>query len=88
MAKDVRRGDALAALGSYHRYLLGPLVMLYRVRHAPARHDFGTRYTGDDLPPEVQQTLVELSFVRDLDDLEAKAPRAEALLRDLLDELQ
>ena len=87
MAKEVRRGDALAALASYHRYVLAPLVELYRVRHAPARHDFGTRYTRDDLPPEVQETLVELSFVRDLDDLAAKASRAEALLRDLLDEL-
>ena len=87
VAKEVRRGDALAALASYQRYVLAPLVELYRVRHAPARHDFGTRYTRDDLPPEVQQTLVELSFVRDLDDLAAKAPRAERLLRDLLEEL-
>jgi predicted nucleotidyltransferase len=80
-------GAVEAALASYHRYVLAPLAELYRVRHAPARHDFGTRYTGDDLPPGVQQTLVELSFVRDLDDLAAKAPRAERLLRDLLDEL-
>jgi hypothetical protein len=86
-AKEVRRGDALAALGSYHRYLLAPLVMLYRVRHTPARHDFGSRYTRDDLPPEVQETLAELSFVADLDDLAAKLPRAERLLRELLDEL-
>ena len=86
-AKEVRRGDALAALGSYHRYLLAPLVTLYRVRHTPARHDFGSRYTRDDLPSEVQETLAELSFVADLDDLAAKLPRAERLLRDLLDEL-
>ncbi|HEX7149540.1 MAG TPA: hypothetical protein VF512_18675 [Actinomycetota bacterium] len=86
-AKEVRRGDALAALGSYHRYLLAPLVTLYRVRHTPARHDFGSRYTRDDLPPEVQETLAELSFVADLDDLAAKLPRAERLLRELLDEL-
>ncbi len=86
-AKEVRRGDALAALGSYHRYLLAPLVMLYRVRHTPARHDFGSRYTRDDLPPEAQETLAELSFVADLDDLAAKLPRAERLLRELLDEL-
>jgi hypothetical protein len=86
-AKEVRRGDALAALGSYHRYLLAPLVILYRVRHTPARHDFGSRYTRDDLPPEVQETLTELSFVADLDDLAAKLPRAERLLRELLDEL-
>jgi hypothetical protein len=87
VAKELRRGDALAVLDSYQRYLLRPLVELYRVRHAPARHDFGTRYTCDDLPPEVQATLVELSFVADLDDLAAKLPRAERLLRDLLEEL-
>ena len=86
-AKEVGRGDALAALGSYHRYLLAPLVTLYRIRHTPARHDFGSRYTRDDLPPEVQETLAELSFVADLDDLAAKLPRAERLLRELLDEL-
>jgi hypothetical protein len=87
VAKDVHRGDALAALDSYHRYVLAPLVELYRVRHAPARHDFGARYTRDDLPAEVQERLVELSFVAGLDDLAAKLPRAERLLRDLLDEL-
>jgi hypothetical protein len=35
----------------------------------------------------VQKTLVELSFVAGLDDLAAKLPRAERLLRELLDEL-
>jgi hypothetical protein len=87
VAKEVRRGDALAALGSYQRHVVAPLVMLYRVRHAPARHDFGSRYTRDDLPAEVQETLAELSFVAGLDDLAAKLPRAERLLRELLDEL-
>ena len=67
--------------------MLRPLVLLYRVRHIPARHDFGTRYTRDDLPAEVQATLAELSFVAGLDDLAAKLPRAERLLRDLLEEL-
>jgi predicted nucleotidyltransferase len=87
VAKEVRRGDALAALGAWQRYVLAPLVTCYRIRHAPARHDFGTRYTGADLPPEVQETLRRLSFVRDLDDLAAKLPTGERLLRELLDEL-
>jgi len=87
VAKEVRRGDALAALGSYQRHVVAPLVMLYRVRHTPARHDFGSRYTRDDLPAEVQETLAELSFVADLDDLAGKLPRAERRLRELLDEL-
>jgi hypothetical protein len=87
VAKEVRRSDALAALGLWQRHVLAPLVTLYRVREAPARHDFGTRYTRHDLPAEVQETLVELSFVTGLDDIAAKLPRAERLLRDLLEEL-
>jgi hypothetical protein len=35
VAKEVRRGDALAALGLWHRHVLAPLVTLYRVRHTP-----------------------------------------------------
>ena len=87
VAKEVRRGDALAALGSWHRYVLAPLVTCYRIRHAPARHDFATRYTADDLPAEVQQTLRELSFVADPDDLAAKLPTGERLLGQLVAEL-
>ncbi|MFL6188066.1 MAG: hypothetical protein ACJ745_25350 [Actinomycetes bacterium] len=85
MAKEVRRGDALAALGLWHRHVLAPLVTLYRVRHTPARHDFGTRYTRHDLPAEVQETLAELAFVTGLDDIAAKLPAAERLLGELLD---
>ena len=87
VAKEVRRGDALAALGLWHRHVLAPLVTLYRVRHTPARHDFGTRYTRHDLPAEVQATLAELAFVTGLDDIAAKLPAAERLLGELLDEL-
>jgi hypothetical protein len=83
VAKELRRGDALAALSAYHSYVLRPLVTLYRVRHTPARHQFGVRYTRDDLPADVQATLRELSFVADLEDLAAKLPRARRLLGEL-----
>lgn len=76
MAKEVRRGDALAALGLWHRHVLAPLVTL-----------FGTRYTRHDLPAQVQETLAELAFVTGLDDIAAKLPAAERLLGELLDEL-
>ena len=78
------KGDALAALGLWHRHVLAPLVTLYRVRHTPARHDFGTRYTRHDLPAEVQETLAELAFVTGLDDIAAKLPASERLLGELL----
>lgn len=57
------------------------------VRHTPARHDFGTRYTRHDLPAQVQETLAELAFVTGLDDIAAKLPTAERLPGELLDEL-
>ena len=86
MAKEVRRGDALAALGLWHRHVLAPWSP-YRVRHTPARHDFGTRYTRHDLPAQVQETLAELAFVTGLDDIAAKLPAAKRLLGELLEEL-
>ncbi len=87
VAKELRRGDALAALTTYHSYVLQPLVALYRIRHDPARHDFGARYTRHDLPDDVQATLQDLFFVADPDDLAAKLPRAQRLLRELADAL-
>ena len=87
VAKEVRAATPWPPSGSGTAACWPPLVTLYRVRHAPARHDFGARYAGDDLPAEVRDTLVELSFVAGLDDLAAKLPRAERLLRDLLDQL-
>jgi hypothetical protein len=86
VAKDLRRGDALAALTSYHSYVLRPLVTLYRVRQ-PGQARLRHRYPGRDLPADVAATLRELFFVADLDDLAAKLPRAERLLRELLDSL-
>jgi hypothetical protein len=87
VTKELHRGDGLAALAAYQRHVLDPLVVLYRIRHSPARHDFGLRYTRDDLPPEVQRELAELAFVASLEDLAAKVPRAQRRLLELLGEL-
>ena len=32
------------------RFAVEPLVRLLRIRHCPARHDFGLRYLRTDLP--------------------------------------
>ena len=71
-------GRRLAALGLWQRHGASPLVTLYRVRHTPARHDFGTRYTRDDLPAQVQETLAELAFVTGLDDIAASCRQPAA----------
>jgi hypothetical protein len=49
--KELERGCLLDALGYYHSYTLRPLVELLRIRHDPARYNFGLRYLYYDLPP-------------------------------------
>jgi hypothetical protein len=44
--------DQLAEAVVFHlQFAVNPLVRLLRIVHCPARHDFGLRYLGTDLPP-------------------------------------
>lgn len=79
--KEARRGRPLDARWAYQAFLIAPLVEALRMRYCPERFHFGERYTDRDLPPAPLRRLVELAYVRDLDDLIAKAPLARAWLR-------
>lgn len=68
--KELARGDLPAAVGFYHRLLLGSLVELLRIRLCPDRFDFGVRYLGRDLPPEVLQRLEPLLLPGSAEQLE------------------
>jgi predicted nucleotidyltransferase len=48
--RAIARGDATEAAAFHLSYGVGALVRLLRVKHCPARHDFGLRYLGTDLP--------------------------------------
>ncbi len=85
--KAILRGQHVEALAAFWGYTLKPLAEILRMRHCPARWDFGMRYLDRDLPPAAYEQVRDLAFVRDLDDLQAKHARAtawgEALLREL-----
>jgi hypothetical protein len=48
--RAIARGDLAEATWFHMRFALEPLVTLLRIRHCPARHDFGLRYLRTDLP--------------------------------------
>jgi hypothetical protein len=48
--RALARGDEVEAVAFHLGYGINPLVRLLRIKHCPARHDFGLRYLGTDLP--------------------------------------
>jgi hypothetical protein len=73
-------------LAFYTRFALEPTVRLVRIRHTPARHDFGLRYLDADLPAPVAgrvEALLPLGTV----DLAALADDCFAWQDELLEEL-
>ena len=85
--KAVLRGQPVEAQAFFSSYTLKPLAALIRMRHCPARWDFGMRYLDRDLPPAVYDNFKDLVFVRDLDDLAGKLDKAQAWGVALLQEL-
>jgi hypothetical protein len=84
--KELERGCLLDALGYYHSYTLRPLVELLRVRHDPARYNFGLRYLYYDLPPGEASRLEALYLVGSGDDLRARHAEAGRWFRELVEQ--
>jgi hypothetical protein len=84
ITKELDRGNVIEALDIYRALIVGPLVEVLRIKHLPARHEFGTRYIHYDLPRETSERLAELFYVAGPDDLTAKWERGETWLRDEL----
>jgi hypothetical protein len=68
----------------HQSYGVGALVRLLRIRHCPARHDFGLRYLRTDLPPGYAERVTALL---EGDDLQARADATFAWQDALLVEL-
>jgi predicted nucleotidyltransferase len=66
--RAIARGDAVEAAAFHFSYGVTPLVRLLRVRHSPARHDFGLRYLRTDLPPGYAERVAALLEGDDLAD--------------------
>jgi predicted nucleotidyltransferase len=58
--RAIARGDTVEAVAMHQSYGVGPLVRLLRIQHCPARHDFGLRYLGTDLPAGYAERVAAL----------------------------
>jgi hypothetical protein len=86
--KAILRGKHAEAMSAFWAYTLTPLTELLRMRYCPVRWDFGMRYLDRDLPSHAYEKITDLTFVRDLTDLETKLPMATAWGAALLKELE
>jgi hypothetical protein len=58
--RAIARGQLAEATLFHLSYGVGPLVTLLRIKHCPARHDFGLRYLHADLPEGYAARIEEL----------------------------
>ncbi len=84
--KAMLRGREVEALAALWAYTLRPLVELLRMRHCPARWDFGMRYLDRDLPAPVYEEVRALLFVPGAGDLVEHHAKAAAWAERLLQE--
>jgi predicted nucleotidyltransferase len=82
--RAIARGDEVEAQAFHFGYGVNPLVRLLRIKHCPARHDFGLRYLRTDLPAGHAERVAALL---DGDDLQARADATFAWQDELLAEL-
>jgi predicted nucleotidyltransferase len=64
--RAIARGQLAEAAVFHLQFAVNPLVRLLRVRHSPARHDFGLRYLDVDLPPGYAERVEALLTGPDL----------------------
>jgi hypothetical protein len=82
--RAIARGDTVEAVAMLQSYGVGALVRLLRIRHCPARHDFGLRYLRTDLPAGYADRVAALL---EGDDLQTRADATFAWQDELLAEL-
>lgn len=58
--KELRRGHLLEALAYYRNEVLPVLVRVLRLRHSPAKWDYGLKHIHHDLPPGTVERLLKL----------------------------
>ena len=85
--KEIYRQNDIEALSFYHGYTLRPLVEALRIKYAPTRYNFHTRYVHYELPKPVVKKLESLYFVKDRKDLTAKRKLAEKWFYKILQDI-
>ncbi|MGZ8743669.1 MAG: hypothetical protein ACXWXO_12190 [Nocardioides sp.] len=85
--RALARGHDAEAVALYLRFALEPLVRMLRHEHCPWRHDYGLRYLGDDLPPDVAARVAALVPGAVGADLRTQSTDCFAWLDELLDQV-
>lgn len=86
IAKQIKRGNAIDAISIYNG-LLNRMASLLNIKYRSHKFDFGLRYYYRDLPQNEVTFIEEITFVKDLNDLEAKLPKAIKKYKELIEEL-
>jgi predicted nucleotidyltransferase len=82
--RAIARGDVVEVQAFHFGYGVNSLVRLLRIRHCPARHDFGLRYLRTDLPTGYAERVAALLGAGDL---QARADATFAWQDELLAQL-
>ena len=86
--KEIYRNHPIDAHAFYQSMTIRPLVELLRIKHTPARYQFGPRYLYYDLPQAAAQRLETLLYPRDLADLQQKHAQAVGWFAEILASIQ
>ena len=82
VTKYVKRGKFLEAVGYYHRYLLGPLIEVLRIRYTPLTVDYGVVHISDHLPGALVSELEDLFKVGTVEEISEKVVRASEIFEE------
>jgi len=82
--KELNRGNLIEAVAFFQGQILRPLVEVLRIIHAPARHNFHTRYIYYDLPADTVRELEPMFLIADADALRAACRQASRLFGETL----
>jgi len=86
IAKQIKRGNAIDAISIYNG-LLNRLASMLNIKYRSHKFDFGLRYYYRDLPKDEVTFIEEIAFVKDINDLKAKLPKAINKYQELIEEL-
>lgn len=85
--KEMNRGNLIEAIADYRAYVVGPLLEVLRMKHAPLHYPFRTRYVHYEVPQDVVKRIQDLLFVRDGKDLRRKYEEALQYFRQVAAEV-
>jgi len=86
VARYVQRGEYLEGVAAYQKYVVGPLVELLRLKHAPRTSGYGLVHISTHLPPDVVHRLEGLYRVGSAEELGRKLTDARIWFDEIVQE--